>query len=265
MRLDRFKDAIREQVLSILAERSDIDFKALYAARVVKQDGQQLEVLFDDERLRSKAGIPLRPATPGQVPVFANGTRVLVGWIDGKEEAPYIVGVWLGNGGLVSLTETFSERRTWVGPLVEFKDVNGGGGGVKVRGSAAPLLDVGGDGLYSGSLTVTEDVTRRHDLSGGDAPSVSAGSNVTVNSTDGADRCFTVNFSVGMGGTTGNLFIATFDTAYDAAPMVIACLKSSSAGAPKLGGYESTTTTTTIKAGELWPQGDYSVTVMTSG
>lgn len=262
MKLDRFKTAFREQVLSSMALCSEIDFKALYAARVVKQDGQQLEVVFDDERLKSKAGVPVRPSTPGQEPVFAVGTRILVGWIGGNSDAPYVAGVWLGNGGLVSLTETFSERRTWKGPLVEFKDV---GEGLTVRGGASTLVDIGGDTLIDGNLSVSEDVTRRHDLSGGDAPSVAAGSNVTVNNTTGGDRCFNVSFTVGMGGTTGNLFVATFAAQYDAAPMVIACLKSASAGAPKLGGYSSTTSNVTIKAGELWPQGDYEVTVMTSG
>ena len=118
---DRLKTAIRKIVEDYLSERDAVDYRGFYAAKVVSQTGDELDLRFEDDRIRSKSSAPLCPATPGQVPVLTAGTRVLVGWIDGDPSEPYVVGVWLGDGGLKSLDETFTERRRFLGPMTEIK------------------------------------------------------------------------------------------------------------------------------------------------
>ena len=118
---DRLKTAIRKIVEDYLAERDAVDYRGFYAAKVVSQTGDELDLRFEDDRIRSKSSAPLCPATPGQVLVLTAGTRVLVGWIDGDPSEPYVVGVWLGDGGLKSLDETFTERRRFLGPMTEVK------------------------------------------------------------------------------------------------------------------------------------------------
>jgi hypothetical protein len=121
MQHDRLTNAIRKIVLDILVEHAEIDFRGFYSATVVSQSGKTLDVNFADKRLKTKSGVALCPTTPGQVPTLAKDTRVLVGWIDGNPDQPYIAGVWLGDGGLVSLDETFSQARRFIGPLTEVK------------------------------------------------------------------------------------------------------------------------------------------------
>jgi len=121
MQHDRLTNAIRKIVLDILVDHAEIDFRGFYSATVVSQSGKTLDVTFADKRLKTKSGVALCPTTPGQVPTLAKDTRVLVGWIDGNPDQPYIAGVWLGDGGLVSLDETFSQARRFIGPLTEVK------------------------------------------------------------------------------------------------------------------------------------------------
>jgi hypothetical protein len=244
---DRLKEEVRKLVLTILAENREIDFHGFYAAKVVKQNGQKLELVFDDQRLKTKGGVDLHPALPGWGPTFAANTRVLVGWQEGDPSKPYVVGVWLGNGGLVSLTETFSQQRTWNGPNVLFEEMSGG---AVMKGSAAVLLDVQGD------------LKRVHDIGGGAAPQKSTSNpNVTVNDLVGAERLFTVTFTVAMGGTAGPLFTAIFARQYALPPHAVVSLKS---GTPfKFGGYISTPVNIIVSAGETWAAGQYEVTVQT--
>ena len=101
---DRLFTAFKKMVQRVLTESDDVDFRALYPAKIVKwqSDGVNpsgtVDVLFDDQRLAQKSGAVILPAFVGNSYVPKQGTRVLVGWQGGDERYPYIAG-WLGSGG----------------------------------------------------------------------------------------------------------------------------------------------------------------------
>lgn len=101
---DRLFTALKKIVQRVLTESDDVDFRALYPAKIVKwqSDGVNpsgtVDVLFDDQRLAQKSGAVILPAFVGNSYVPKQGTRVLVGWQGGDERYPYIAG-WLGSGG----------------------------------------------------------------------------------------------------------------------------------------------------------------------
>ena len=101
---DRLFTAFAKIVRRVLTESDDVDFRALYPAKIVKwqSDGVNpsgtVDVLFDDQRLAQKSGAVILPAFVGNNYVPKQGTRVLVGWQGGDERYPYIAG-WLGSGG----------------------------------------------------------------------------------------------------------------------------------------------------------------------
>lgn len=101
---DRLFTAFKKMVQRVLTESDDVDFRALYPAKIVKwqSDGVNpsgtVDVLFDDQRLAQKSGAVILPAFVGNAYVPKQGTRVLVGWQGGDERYPYIAG-WLGSGG----------------------------------------------------------------------------------------------------------------------------------------------------------------------
>lgn len=149
MQEDRFFVAVQKIVRRVLDDTSTIDFRLLYPARVVQWSASGInpsglvDVVFisDDigqvaTKLRSKAGIPLLPATPGQDYVPQAGTQVLVGWQGGDERYPYAIG-WLGLGGVDTVTQRASNSvvMSATGPG-SHADVTAGVGGTVNLGDA---------------------------------------------------------------------------------------------------------------------------------
>jgi len=117
---DRLFTAFAKIVRRVLTESDDVDFRALYPAKIVKwqSDGVNpsgtVDVLFDDQRLAQKSGAVILPAFVGNNYVPKQGTRVLVGWQGGDERYPYIAG-WLGSGGGGNSRLVFVADRTNIG------------------------------------------------------------------------------------------------------------------------------------------------------
>lgn len=101
---DRLFSAIKAIVRRILNDSNEIDFKALYLAKVVafSESGSTpsgtVDVNFVDERLNSATAVPVLPPIPGTSYKPTQGTQCLVGWYGGDETAPYATG-WPGEGG----------------------------------------------------------------------------------------------------------------------------------------------------------------------
>lgn len=94
-----------------------IDFHAFYPARVVSVDADGVGVVFDNERLGTKTGVPLSCAF-GQTRTITPGTRVLMGWMEGRPDQPFVAAIWLGGGSLVRVQETFTDEYRFTGPEV---------------------------------------------------------------------------------------------------------------------------------------------------
>lgn len=108
MTSDKFIEALRSLVQRCLNDRDFIDFTALYPAKVVAQDGVEVDVAFDDPRLNTKNGIPLAVA-PGAQVTLRPGTRVLVGWAEGDERKPRAHMMWEGEGGVLVYRQDATE------------------------------------------------------------------------------------------------------------------------------------------------------------
>lgn len=137
---DRLTAAFRKTVHRVLSDDSEqapINYGRLHAARVVAANEDGVAVIFDEERLGSKTGVPLS-ADPGLALQVRPGTRVLVGWADADETQPFVAAIWLGAGGLRSAVQAYEETYTFDGPL----------------------------------LRATGDVECVHDIAGGAAPTV---------------------------------------------------------------------------------------------
>ena len=120
MTSDRWFAAFGALVERVLNDTQRIDYKALYPARVVQWSESGINpsglvdvVFINDDlgqsatKLRSKAGIPVLPTTPGLSYKPTAGTQVLIGWQGGDERYPYAL-AWLGLGGSSEITQTAS-------------------------------------------------------------------------------------------------------------------------------------------------------------
>lgn len=149
MQEDRFFTTIQKIVNRVLNDTQTIDYRLLYPARVVQWSASGInpsglvDVVFvsDDigqaaTKLRSKVGVPLKPATPGQDYVPVAGTQVLIGWQGGDERYPYAIG-WLGLGGVSDVTQRASSSvvMSATGPG-SHADVTAGLGGTVNLGDA---------------------------------------------------------------------------------------------------------------------------------
>jgi hypothetical protein len=117
---DRLANSFRRVVHRVLADdtqNAPINFGRLHAARVVAANEDGVAVIFDDARLGSKTGVPLSSDPGLSLQVLVN-TRVLVGWADGDEAAPFVAAIWLGDGGLRRAVQAFTEEYVFSGPLV---------------------------------------------------------------------------------------------------------------------------------------------------
>jgi hypothetical protein len=95
---DRIKDALARFVREVM---SDVDYHAMYPARVVSQSGQTLDVLTDDARFGSLTGVPIRTFAPDVEITVQPNARVLIGFENGKPTAPYAA-FW-ESGAIVSI------------------------------------------------------------------------------------------------------------------------------------------------------------------
>jgi hypothetical protein len=117
---DRLTSAFRRSVHRVLGDdtkNAPINYGHLHAARIVAIDDDGVAVIFDDDRLGSKTGVPLS-SDPGLFLQPLVNTRVLVGWADADEAAPFIAAIWLGDGGLRRAVQAFTEEYVFSGPLV---------------------------------------------------------------------------------------------------------------------------------------------------
>ncbi|XXX79175.1 hypothetical protein WMF30_10415 [Sorangium sp. So ce134] len=87
-----------------------VDYHPSYAATVVQQQGNgDLAVRIDDERFRraddgtGTAGVKAWPGVPGISYLLRKGTRVLVGFLDGRGEVPIVTGWRSGTPERVTL------------------------------------------------------------------------------------------------------------------------------------------------------------------
>ena len=67
-------------------------YASCYWAKVVKQDGDRIDVQPDDSRVPPMAGVPLTVGIPGAKVSVSAGARVLVGWSGGDPRFPYVHG-----------------------------------------------------------------------------------------------------------------------------------------------------------------------------
>jgi hypothetical protein len=124
MQSDRWFSAFGGLVERVLNDKQRIDYRALYPARVIQWNESGINpsglvdvVFINDDlgqsatKLRSKAGIPVLPTTPGLSYKPTAGTQVLVGWQGGDERYPYAL-AWLGLGGSSEVTQTASDAVT---------------------------------------------------------------------------------------------------------------------------------------------------------
>lgn len=124
MTSDRWFAAFGALVERVLNDTQRIDYRALYPARVVQWSESGINpsglvdvVFINDDlgqsatKLRSKAGVPVLPTTPGLSYKPTAGTQVLIGWQGGDERYPYAL-AWLGLGGSSEVTQSASDAVT---------------------------------------------------------------------------------------------------------------------------------------------------------
>lgn len=123
MQSDPLIEAFRKIVLRVLNDTNQIDFRAFYPGRVTSQAGPGglVDLFLDDERLKSKVGVPLA-AIPGMTLALAPGTRVLLGWLGGDEQFPRVFPAWDGNGGLTTVKLQSTTSAAIVAPAVNLGD-----------------------------------------------------------------------------------------------------------------------------------------------
>lgn len=105
--VDRLRGALFGLARQALAA---VDYHPSYAATVVQQQGNgDLEVRIEDDRFRrtdggtGTAGVKVWPGVPGISYVLRKGTRVLVGFLNGRGNAPIVTGWRSGTPERVTL------------------------------------------------------------------------------------------------------------------------------------------------------------------
>lgn len=89
--LDRLKSSLAAVIKAFGTNR--LDYFAFYAAKVISQSGNNVDLQPDDTRLPGFANVPLRLGLPGAVVTVNPGSRVLLGWAQGDPQRP-IATVW---------------------------------------------------------------------------------------------------------------------------------------------------------------------------
>lgn len=111
MQEDRFFTDFRKLVRRVLDDSDDLDFAALYPARIVKWQSSDIfpsgvvDVVFISDDVRQSAtkvvsinNVAVVPPFPGCSYRLQVGSQCLVGWQGADERLPYAIG-WLGLGG----------------------------------------------------------------------------------------------------------------------------------------------------------------------
>jgi len=157
--LDRFKTALRDIVLDILAEEGPSPFGRIVPAEVVKQssDGSLDLKFYDPANLVTYiSGVPIIGEV-GRKYTYTVGTTVAVGWFGGYESLPVVLaGTWWGSGTLDNFEQKFDNLLVFDGKVVQVKqdlkyehDVVDGGSPIITPGGAAAVLLGGGDHLFA--------------------------------------------------------------------------------------------------------------------
>ena len=74
--LDRLKSSIKAMVR--VFSGAELDYFAYYAARVVSQSGNKLDLTPDDTRIPGMTSVPMRLGIPGITATVEPGSRVLL-------------------------------------------------------------------------------------------------------------------------------------------------------------------------------------------
>lgn len=157
MQEDRFFSDFKKLVRRVLDDSDDLDFAALYLARIVKWQSSSVfpsgvvDVIFISDDARQSAtkvvsinNVPLAPPFPGCSYRPQVGSQCLVGWQGADERLPYVTG-WLGLGGTdeVSVASSGVNVRTTNATVID-----SGLGHIDVVASTVNLGDaVGGQAL----------------------------------------------------------------------------------------------------------------------
>ena len=127
---DRLFSAIKAIVRRILNDSNEIDFKAMYLAKVVAWNSSGInpsgtvDVNFVDERLNSAVAVPVLPPIPGTSYKPQQGTQCLVGWYGGDETSPYATG-WPGEGGSLETVVAATTKVDVTAATVNLGDTGG--------------------------------------------------------------------------------------------------------------------------------------------
>jgi hypothetical protein len=95
---DRIKGALARFIREVM---SDVDYHALYPAKVVSQSGQTVDVVTDDPRFGSVTGVPIRTFAPSVEVTVVPNARVAIGFEAGDPSKPYAA--WWEAGSLTSV------------------------------------------------------------------------------------------------------------------------------------------------------------------
>lgn len=132
------------------------------------------------------------------------------------------------------------------------------------EGDGATLTASGKDAVYVGGvLTVNHTVASDHLVGTGNAPTAtSAHANVTAVSITGRDTACEVSFAIVNAPTAGSLLTITWARQFASAPVSVVGVKAGSV----IVNWSGSDTTLTIKSGtDPWPEGLYTITVLTVG
>lgn len=159
MFLDRFKTALRDIVLDILAEEGPAPFGRIVPGEVVKQNSDgSLDLKFYDPAnlVIYISGVPIIGEV-GRTYKYTAGTTVAVAWFGGYESLPVVLaGSWWGSGTLDQFEQKFDNLLVFDGKVVQVKqdlkyehDVVDGGSPIITPGLTAAVLLGGGDRLFA--------------------------------------------------------------------------------------------------------------------
>lgn len=128
------------------------DYLALYPGKIVKQNGNKVDVQLDaGDRIASPSGIPLRLGIPGATAKVSPGARCLVGWDNGDPRYPFAA-LWDAGATTLELTVeankvtlSGTEQITIQGGLVKLSDT-ASLAVARVSDMAGPYPITGGNG-----------------------------------------------------------------------------------------------------------------------
>jgi len=116
-----------------------LDYLALYPAKIIAQNADgSLELRPDDARVPDLSSVPIRLGLPGVSVTVAPGSRVLIGFENGKPSAP-VATIWDAST-LKTITITASATVSVIAPSILLGDAAGSQYGVARVGDPVDIL-----------------------------------------------------------------------------------------------------------------------------